>query len=107
MTNISHSNEKPPIVDSTHYFKIFQLHSKALWAEAYRYVQDSDQAKQLVQDLMMEVWQQKSLPQGEDDTRKYLFQSIRYRCYRQLKDKDNNLPPGDNGKEDAKLKVIF
>ncbi|MBW8683742.1 sigma-70 family RNA polymerase sigma factor [Chitinophaga rhizophila] len=74
--------------DNVTYETIFQNHAKALWAEAYRLLKDSQEAKDLVQDLIIEIWEKRSLSNVQTNVRSYLFQSLRYKCYRHIKTKD-------------------
>lgn len=74
--------------DEVTYEKIFKLYAKALWAEAYRILQDQQEAKDLVQELLIEVWEKRSLKNIASSVLSYLFQSIRYKCYRYIRNKN-------------------
>jgi RNA polymerase sigma-70 factor (family 1) len=75
-------------VDDITYEEIFGQYTKALWAEAYRLLQDVQEAKDVVQELIIEIWEKRSLANVQTNVRSYLFQSLRYKCYRYIKTKD-------------------
>lgn len=74
--------------DNVTYENIFENHAKALWAEAYRLLKDSQDAKDIVQDLIIEIWEKRSLSNVQTNVRSYLFQSLRYKCYRYIKNRN-------------------
>ncbi|SFD03201.1 RNA polymerase sigma-70 factor, ECF subfamily [Chitinophaga sp. CF118] len=80
--------ECQPADDEVTYENIFKLYAKALWAEAYRLLQDQQEAKDLVQELLIEIWEKRSLKNIETTVMSYLFQSIRYKCYRYIRNKN-------------------
>jgi RNA polymerase sigma-70 factor (family 1) len=73
--------------DMVTYGNIFKQYAKALWAEAFRLLHDQQEAKDLVQELLIEIWEKKSLKNIESTVMSYLFQSIRYKCYRYIRNK--------------------
>lgn len=83
----ANTNDLPVADDNVTYERIFQNHSKALWADAYRFLKDSQDAKDIVQDLIAEMWEKRSLSNVQTNVQSYLFQSLRYKCYRYLKTK--------------------
>lgn len=85
-TNGLQQQEKSADDEGT-YENIFKLYAKALWAEAYRLLHDQQEAKDLVQELLIEIWEKRSLKNIETTVMSYLFQSIRYKCYRYIKNK--------------------
>ncbi|MCF6407018.1 sigma-70 family RNA polymerase sigma factor [Chitinophaga filiformis] len=92
----ANTNDLPLADDNVTYENIFQNHAKALWAEAYRLLKDSQDAKDIVQELIIEIWEKRSLSNVQTNVRSYLFQSLRYKCYRFIKTKDT-----EEGKKDA------
>ena len=74
--------------DQVTYGNIFRQYAKALWAEAYRLLHDQQEAKDLVQELLIEIWEKRSLKNIETTVMSYLFQSIRYKCYRHVRNKN-------------------
>ena len=88
MRHANTNNLQPqPADDEVTYGKIFKLYAKTLWAEAYRLLQDQQEAKDLVQELLIEIWEKRSLKNIESTVLSYLFQSIRYKCYRYIRNK--------------------
>jgi RNA polymerase sigma-70 factor (family 1) len=85
----ANTNDLPAADDNVTYELIFENHAKALWAEAYRLLKDSQEAKDMVQDLIIEIWEKRSLSNVQTNVRSYLFQSLRYKCYRYIKTKDS------------------
>jgi RNA polymerase sigma-70 factor (ECF subfamily) len=85
----ANTNDLPAADDNVTYEQIFENHAKALWAEAYRLLKDSQEAKDIVQDLIIEIWEKRSLSNVQTNVRSYLFQSLRYKCYRHMKTKDS------------------
>lgn len=81
----ANTNDLPAADDIVTYELIFESHAKALWAEAYRLLRDSQDAKDIVQDLIIEIWEKRSLSNVQTNVRSYLFQSLRYKCYRHIK----------------------
>lgn len=63
------------------YSKIFETYSKALVIAAHNILGNVDEAKDIVQELFIDLWNKRSL-EKTDNLRGYLFQSIRYLCYR-------------------------
>jgi RNA polymerase sigma-70 factor (ECF subfamily) len=80
--------QNKPADDEVTYGNIFKQYAKALWAEAYRLLQDQQEAKDLVQELLIEIWEKRSLKNIESTVLSYLFQSIRYKCYRYIRNKN-------------------
>lgn len=80
--------QQQPADDEVTYENIFKQYAKALWAEAYRLLQDQQEAKDLVQELLIEIWEKRSLKNIESTVLSYLFQSIRYKCYRYIRNKN-------------------
>lgn len=77
-----------PADDGVTYENIFRQYAKVLWAEAFRHLQDQQEAKDIVQELLIEIWEKRSLKNVESTILSYLFQSIRYKCYRYIKNKN-------------------
>jgi RNA polymerase sigma-70 factor (family 1) len=84
----ANTNDLPAADDNVTYETIFEDHAKALWAEAYRLLKDSQDAKDIVQELIIEIWEKRSLSNVQTSVRSYLFQSLRYKCYRYIKNRD-------------------
>jgi len=84
----ANTNDLPAADDNVTYELIFESHAKALWAEAYKLLRDSQEAKDIVQDLIIEIWEKRSLSNVQTNVRSYLFQSLRYKCYRHIKTRD-------------------
>jgi RNA polymerase sigma-70 factor (ECF subfamily) len=85
----ANTNDLPVADDNVTYENIFEDHAKALWAEAYRLLKDSQDAKDIVQELIIEIWEKRSLSKVQTNVRSYLFQSLRYKCYRYIKNRDS------------------
>lgn len=90
---MSHADTNGPQMRDGHltYEQVFEQYAKALWAEAYRLVLDSQEAKDIVQELIIEIWEKRSLANVQTSIRSYLFQSLRYKCYRFIRLKDNEM----------------
>lgn len=84
----ANTNDLPVADDNVTYEHIFENHAKALWAEAYRLLKDSQDAKDIVQELIIEIWEKRSLSKVQTNVRSYLFQSLRYKCFRYIKNRD-------------------
>lgn len=84
---MSHANTTGLQVKADHvtYEQVFEQYAKALWVEAYRLLQDPQEAKDIVQELIIEIWEKHSLDNVQTSIRCYLFQSLRYKCYRFIK----------------------
>jgi RNA polymerase sigma-70 factor (family 1) len=71
--------------NNTAYDKVFEQNAKALWTEAYRLLRDDQAAKDIVQELFIEIWEKRSLKNVQSTVRSYLFQSLRYKCFRSIR----------------------
>lgn len=82
--------------DTNTYEKIFEQYAKALWMEAYRLLKDDQAAKDIVQELFIEIWEKRSLKNVQTTVRSYLFQSLRYKCFRAIRQQDSQEEKNNN-----------
>lgn len=77
--------------DLTSYEKLFRELFKPLCGFAMKYVGDLDEARNLVHEVFITVWEKfDSLP-ADTNYKSYLFTSVRNRCLNYLRDKKNHL----------------
>ncbi len=70
---------------------LFDRHADSLFRYAHKLYPDREAINDLIQDLFIEIWQQKK-PKPVLSIQGYLIQSVRYKALRLLKDKrDSNL----------------
>jgi RNA polymerase sigma-70 factor (ECF subfamily) len=66
------------------YRELFREYYRPLTVFALRYVNDLDQARDLVQDLFVHLYENRAAIQINTSLRAYLFQSVRNRCLNYL-----------------------
>jgi RNA polymerase sigma-70 factor (family 1) len=64
---------------------LFRLHYRPLCAFAMGYVQDADQAEDLVQDLFFRLWLDRAKVTISTSVKAYLYASVRNRCLNAVK----------------------
>ncbi len=78
--------------DLPSYEKLFRELFKPLCSLAMKYLGDLDEARNLVHEVFITVWEKfDSLP-PDTNYKSYLFTSVRNRCLNYLRDKKNHLP---------------
>jgi RNA polymerase sigma-70 factor (ECF subfamily) len=79
---------EPPVSDSDEcaFRRLFELRFEELYRFAYRYVQSSEMAKDLVQEAFLRLWRQRSqVNLGGPTTRSYLYTIVRYQALDHLR----------------------
>jgi RNA polymerase sigma-70 factor, ECF subfamily len=66
--------------DATAFEGMFRAHYAELCAFAYRYINDSDRAEELVQDLFADLWARRTQWSVHGGLRAYLYAATRNRC---------------------------
>lgn len=59
---------------------LYKTYFAQLWEFAYRYVHDSDIAQDVVQDVLVTLWQKRVSLKGDENIPPYLYAAVRYRC---------------------------
>lgn len=74
--------------DELAFNEVFKRYSDVLYRHAYNKLRDTDDAKDLVQDLFAALWNQRATFSGETNLSGYLYASIRYKVInKQVRDK--------------------
>lgn len=63
---------------------IYLKYYKMLCVNAYFFLKNEQESKDLVQNLFLDIWEKKLYRQFHDDLKGYLFQAIKNRCLNQL-----------------------
>jgi RNA polymerase sigma-70 factor (ECF subfamily) len=63
---------------------IFREYYQMLCAYAYRFVNDSDTAEEIVQDLFYKLWEKRSELQINTSVKSYLFSAVHNRCLKYI-----------------------
>lgn len=66
------------------YDVIYLKYYKMLCVNAYFFLKNEQESKDLVQNLFLDIWEKKLYRQFHDDLKGYLFQAIKNRCLNQL-----------------------
>ncbi len=66
---------------------LFKEHFKALAGFAFKYVHDLDDAKNLVHDAFISVWEKYDSLPSDTNYRSYLYTAVRNKCLNHLRDK--------------------
>jgi RNA polymerase sigma-70 factor, ECF subfamily len=77
--------------DLPSYEKLFRELFKPLCGFAMKYVGDLDEARNLVHEVFITVWEKFDLLPPDTNYKSYLFTSVRNRCLNYLRDKKNHL----------------
>lgn len=81
------------------YKAIFERMSPQLCAFGYRFLQDRETTKDIVQDIFLRVWKNKTVFTGEKHIIGYLYKCVKYNCYNHLRSKHHkNTEPYDLAK---------
>ncbi len=73
--------ERLKVGDREAFDAFFLKYYKLLVANAYFYLKDEQEARDLVQDFMFEFWHQQLYLRLEGDMKGYLYRSIQHRCF--------------------------
>ncbi|CAN5410733.1 RNA polymerase sigma-70 factor [soil metagenome] len=66
--------------------KLFKEHFKPLCSFAKKYVKDQDEAKGIVHDVFVNVWDKKETIASDANYSSYLFTAVRNRCLNHIRD---------------------
>jgi len=78
---------------------IFERMYPQLCTFGYRFLQDREIAKDIVQDIFLKVWTNKTVFQDKNHIVGYLYKSVKYNCYNYLRSKHHkNTEPYDLAK---------
>lgn len=66
--------------------QLFKVNFVPLCSFARGFVYDTDSAKEIVQDVFINLWQKRETIEQEKSVRAYLFQSVRNRCLNHIRD---------------------
>jgi RNA polymerase sigma-70 factor (ECF subfamily) len=78
--------------DLPSYEKLFRELFKPLCGLGIKYVGDPDEARNLVHEVFITVWEKFDTLPPDTNYKSYLFTSVRNRCLNYLRDKKNHLP---------------
>jgi RNA polymerase sigma-70 factor (ECF subfamily) len=82
----SESDDGPEAPAAIAFQSLFDLHFEELYRFAYRYVQSSETAKDLVHEAFLRLWRQRSQVQLDGPgARSYLYTIVRYQALDQLR----------------------
>lgn len=71
--------------DESAYETLYKLHYRVLCLYAYKFVEDSTTAENLVSDVIYNMWVKRESIEITSSLRNYLIQSVKNRCYNYLK----------------------
>jgi len=72
-------------IDKQTYEQIFRQHYSELCSYANNFMDDLDDAEEIVQDVFVKIWENRSEINITDSTRAYLFRSVRNTCLNKKK----------------------
>lgn len=75
---------------------IFLKYYKLLCVNAYFYLHDEQEAKDLVQAFFLEMWEKKIYMRLNGDIKGYLYRSVQNRCLNLIRKKENEQKKQDN-----------
>ncbi len=81
--------EKEPTLKG--YNKLFKDLYPQLCVFAYKYLDDLEASKDIVQEVFVKVWEDKTVFQDEDHTTGYFYKAVRNKCLNHLKSKRHML----------------
>ncbi|SFC67182.1 RNA polymerase sigma-70 factor, ECF subfamily [Parapedobacter composti] len=76
--------------DAEAYDAIFLKYYEMLCVNAYFYLKDAEEARELVQDFFVELFEKKRYADLEGDIKGYLYQSVKNRCLNRLRKMEND-----------------
>ncbi|TZF81098.1 sigma-70 family RNA polymerase sigma factor [Pedobacter sp. BS3] len=89
------------------YDAIFLKYYKLLCINAYFYLHDEQEAKDLVQAFFLELWEKKIYMRLEGDIKGYLYRSIQNRCLNYLRKQETNTKKQSELVSDLETEYIF
>lgn len=79
----AYNQDDPLKIDEQTFFQLYELYWKKLYQIALKYVGDSFQAEEIVQDLFTSLWQRRdSLLLSRDTIENYLVRAVRFKITR-------------------------
>lgn len=79
--------QKITIGNTSAFEEVYRLHYKALCRFAYKYIDDVDNAQDIVQDTMLKVWEQRARLSEISNIKSYLFLAVKNSCLNYLEHK--------------------
>ncbi|QSE98059.1 RNA polymerase sigma-70 factor [Fulvivirga lutea] len=78
---------------------LFKEHFGGLTAFAVKYVQDVDEAKEVVHDAFIKLWEKHKGLEPDTNYKSYLYTSVRNRCLNKIRDRKKVVPISEANEE--------
>lgn len=75
--------------DESSYKILFEKYYVRLCSYAYSYISDSEESREIVQDIYLKIWEQKDILEVQSSIRSYLYQSVKNKSLNHIRNIKN------------------
>lgn len=89
-------NKKSDILNKRKFEKVYNFHFSFFYQIAFHFLHDEEDAKEVIQEAFIKLWEKQVYVKTESEIRNYLFILVRNRCLNLLRDKRKSLLQRDS-----------